>query len=175
MHCPTGSPVSGAAARNCRRALGPRRQEPLPQNRSCLLFFSRADRHYEMDLGRLPLHLQQCRLLTNLLTPSLTCLPNWQVRNPPPTFRNWQNRANCQSLAFSERGQLSEAIPQFHVTLWPIAQSESRHNGRRVCKRTYFCVSEGDMTANVFVAIRIATMSLQDLVGYEKSAQSFLA
>ena len=45
--------------------------------------------------------------------------------------------ASRQSLAFSERGQLLQAIPQFHVERM---LNESRHNERRVC--------EGDMTAN---------------------------
>ena len=47
--------------------------------------------------------------------------------------------ANRQSLAFSERGQLSQAIPQFHaermLNEWtPIARFESQHNERRVCE-----------------------------------------
>ena len=47
--------------------------------------------------------------------------------------------ANRQSLAFSERGQLSQAISQIHVERmlneWtPIARSESPHNERRVCE-----------------------------------------
>ena len=47
--------------------------------------------------------------------------------------------ANRQSLAFSERGQLSQAILQFHVERmlneWtPIAQFESQHNEHRVCE-----------------------------------------
>ena len=46
--------------------------------------------------------------------------------------------ANRQSLAFSERGQLS-AIPQVHVERmlneWtPIARFKSQHNERRVCE-----------------------------------------
>ena len=46
--------------------------------------------------------------------------------------------ANRQSLAFSERGQLSHAIPQFHVERMlneqtPNARFESRHNERKVC------------------------------------------
>ena len=45
--------------------------------------------------------------------------------------------ANRQSLAFSERGQRSQAIPQFHMERilherTPIARFESRHNERRV-------------------------------------------
>ena len=47
--------------------------------------------------------------------------------------------ANRQSLAFSERAQLSQAIPQLHLermlTEWtPIACFESQHNERRVCE-----------------------------------------
>ena len=47
--------------------------------------------------------------------------------------------ANRQSLAFSERGQLSQAILQFHVErMWnertPIAWFESQRNERRVCE-----------------------------------------
>ena len=46
--------------------------------------------------------------------------------------------ANRQSLAFRDRGQLSQAIPQFHVSRmlneWtPIARFESQHNERKVC------------------------------------------
>ena len=49
------------------------------------------------------------------------------------------SQANRQSLAFSERGQLSQAIPQFHVERmlneWtPIAWFESQHNECRVCE-----------------------------------------
>ena len=45
--------------------------------------------------------------------------------------------ANRQSLVFSERGQLSQAIPQFHMERMlheqtPIARFESRCNERRV-------------------------------------------
>ena len=45
---------------------------------------------------------------------------------------------NRQSLAFSERGQLSQAIPQFHVEQmlneWkPIMRFESQRDERRVC------------------------------------------
>ena len=47
--------------------------------------------------------------------------------------------ANRQSLAFSERGQLSQANPQFHVERilderTPIARFESQHIERRVCE-----------------------------------------
>ena len=59
--------------------------------------------------------------------------------------------ANCKSLAFNERGQLWQAIPQFHVERmlheWmPIPQFESRHNEQLM--RTNVCVLEGIMTAN---------------------------
>ena len=45
--------------------------------------------------------------------------------------------ANRQSLVFSERGQLSQAIPQVHVERilhqWtPIARFESQHKTRKV-------------------------------------------
>ena len=45
--------------------------------------------------------------------------------------------ANRQSLSFSDRGQLSQAIPQFHVERmldeWtPIARFKSQHNERKV-------------------------------------------
>ena len=51
---------------------------------------------------------------------------------------------NCQSLAFSERGQLSQAILHFHVErMWneraPIARFETRHNKRRVCEDEFLC------------------------------------
>ena len=47
--------------------------------------------------------------------------------------------ANRQSLVFSERGQLSQAVPQFHVERMlhertPIVRFESRHNERGVCE-----------------------------------------
>ena len=47
--------------------------------------------------------------------------------------------ANRQLLSFSERGQLSHAIPQFHVERmlneWtPIARFESQHKELRVCE-----------------------------------------
>ena len=46
--------------------------------------------------------------------------------------------ANRKSLLFSERGRLSQAIPQFHLEWilhqWsPIARFEPRQNERRVC------------------------------------------
>ena len=59
--------------------------------------------------------------------------------------------ANRQSLAFNERGQLSQASPQFHVEWmlheWtPIARFESQHNERSAM--THFCALEGDLPAN---------------------------
>ena len=59
---------------------------------------------------------------------------------------------NRQSLAFSERGQLSQAIPQSHVEQmlneWtPIVRFE-RGTTNAGSVRTNFCVFEGDMTAN---------------------------
>ena len=52
--------------------------------------------------------------------------------------------ANRQSLAFSERSQLSQAIPQFHVERilhqrTPIAQFESQRNERRVYDDLILC------------------------------------
>ena len=52
--------------------------------------------------------------------------------------------ANRQSLAFSERGQLSQAILEFHVERmlneWtPIARFESQHNERRVYEDSFLC------------------------------------
>ena len=60
--------------------------------------------------------------------------------------------ASRQSLAFSERNQLSQAIPQFHVERmlkeWtPIARFELRPNAGRI-REDYFCAFEGDMTSN---------------------------
>ena len=45
----------------------------------------------------------------------------------------------ADSLVFSERGQLSQAIPQFHVERMlnertSFARFESQHNERRVCE-----------------------------------------
>ena len=60
--------------------------------------------------------------------------------------------ANRQWPVFSARGQLWQAIPQFHVERildqrTPIAQLESHRNGHRVYE-DHFCVFRGDMTAN---------------------------
>ena len=61
--------------------------------------------------------------------------------------------ANCQSLVFSERGQLSQSIPQVHVERilhqrTPIARLESQCNARRVYEDQILCFWGGDMTAN---------------------------
>ena len=61
--------------------------------------------------------------------------------------------ANRESLAFSERNQLSQALPQFHVKRmlneWtPIARFESRHNARKVCEDQFLCFLREDMDAN---------------------------
>ena len=72
--------------------------------------------------------------------------------------------ANRQSLAFSERSQLSQAIPQFHVEQmlneWtPIARFESQHNERRDNEDKFLCFRrryERQWT----LAIRIAAITL---------------
>ena len=57
--------------------------------------------------------------------------------------------ANRQSLVFSERGQLSQAIPQAHVERilhqrTPIARFESQRNAKNAgSTRTKFCVFLG--------------------------------
>ena len=61
--------------------------------------------------------------------------------------------ANRQSLAFSERNQLSQAIPQFHVERmlheWtPIARFESQCNERRVYEDKNSMFLGGDMNTN---------------------------
>ena len=61
--------------------------------------------------------------------------------------------ANRQSLVFSERGQLSQTIPQFHVEriLHP-NERQSRDSNRSATNagpmKTKSCVLGGDMTAN---------------------------
>ena len=52
--------------------------------------------------------------------------------------------ANRQSLVFSERGQLSQAIPQAHVERilhqrTPIARFESQRNERKVYEDQLLC------------------------------------
>ena len=71
---------------------------------------------------------------------------------------------NRQSLAFSERNQLSQAIPQFHVerTLneWtPIARFEAQHNESRACEDQFLCFG-GRYDRQRTLAIRIAAITL---------------
>ena len=66
--------------------------------------------------------------------------------------------ANRQSLAFSERGQLSQVIPQFHVErrLNEWTRFESQHNERKVCEDQILCFFDRQRT----LVIRIAAMTL---------------
>ena len=68
---------------------------------------------------------------------------------------------NRQSLVFSDRNQLSQAIPQFHVERvlhqrTPIARFESQRNDTR----TKFCVFRGRYDRQRMLVIRIAAMTL---------------
>ena len=59
----------------------------------------------------------------------------WGTFSVPDTLYSTLDGQNCQSLAFSERGQPSQVILQFHVERMPpdgrpIARSESQCNGR---------------------------------------------
>ena len=60
--------------------------------------------------------------------------------------------ANRKLLAFSERGQLSQAIPQFYVERMLTNERQSRDVNPNTTNagsvRTNFCVFEGDATAN---------------------------
>ena len=72
--------------------------------------------------------------------------------------------ANRQSLTFSERGQLSQAILQFHVERmlneWtPIARFESQHNERKVGEDSFLCFG-GRYGRHRTLAIRIAAITL---------------
>ena len=72
--------------------------------------------------------------------------------------------ANRQSLVFSERGQLSQAIPQFHVERilhqWtPIARFESQRNERRAYEDQILCFGGRDELQRT-LAIRIAAITL---------------
>ena len=72
--------------------------------------------------------------------------------------------ANRQSLVFSERGQLSHAIPQFHVErtlhqLTPIARFESQRNERRAYEDQILCFG-GRYELQRTLAIRIAAITL---------------
>ena len=69
-----------------------------------------------------------------------------------PGELRWAKPPNCQSLAFSERGQLSQAIPQFHVermlNKWmPITRFELQRNERRTYEDQILCFGE-DMSSN---------------------------
>ena len=60
-------------------------------------------------------------------------------------FGAWMGRiANRQSLVFSERGQLSQALPQFHMDEYYSNEHESRDLNRRAINagstRTKFCI-----------------------------------
>ena len=72
--------------------------------------------------------------------------------------------ANRQSLAFSERGQLSQAIPQVHVERilhqWtPIARFELQRNERKHNDQI-LCVFRGRSDCQRTLAIRIAAITL---------------
>ena len=72
--------------------------------------------------------------------------------------------ANRQSLVFSERGQLSQAIPQFHVERilhqrTPIARFESQRNERRAYEDQILCFG-GRYELQRTLAIRIAAITL---------------
>ena len=69
--------------------------------------------------------------------------------------------SNREALVFSERGQLSQAIPQVHVERiphqrTPIARFESQCNERR----TKFCVFRGRCDRQRTLVIRIAAITL---------------
>ena len=72
---------------------------------------------------------------------------------------------NRQSLAFSERNQLLQAIPQFHVERilhqrTPIARFESQRNERRVYEDQILCFFGGRYDHQRTLVIRIAAISL---------------
>ena len=72
--------------------------------------------------------------------------------------------ANRQSLVFSERGQLSQAIPQFHVERvlhqrMPIARFESQPNECRIYEDQILCFG-GRYELQQTLAIRIAAITL---------------
>ena len=72
--------------------------------------------------------------------------------------------ANRQSLVFSERGQLSQAILQVQVERMlnertPIARSEPQHNERRVCEDQFLWFG-GRYDRQRTLAIRIAAITL---------------
>ena len=65
---------------------------------------------------------------------------------------------NRQSLVFSKRGQLSMAIPQFHVEQHVTRMNANRSTMNAGSMRTNFCVSEGDSQRTL--VIRIAAIAL---------------
>ena len=72
--------------------------------------------------------------------------------------------ANRQSLAFSDRSQLSQAIPQFHVERllneWtPIARFEWQHSERRVCEDQLLCFFLGRHDRQRTLAIQITAIT----------------
>ena len=72
--------------------------------------------------------------------------------------------ANRQSLVFSERGQLSQSIPQFHVERilhqqTPIARFESQRNECRAYEDQILCF-QGRYELQRTLAIRIAAITL---------------
>ena len=79
--------------------------------------------------------------------------------------QTWMGKiANRQSLAFSERRHLSQAILQFHVermlNKWtPIARFESQHNERRVCEDSSLCGFGLRCDRQRTLAIRIAAIT----------------
>ena len=86
---------------------------------------------------------------------------NWLTK---PGF--WkEGRANRQSLAFSERNQLSQAIPQFHVERilhqrTPIAQFSNRNATNAGSTRTKYRVFRGRYDRQRTLVIRIAAITL---------------
>ena len=73
--------------------------------------------------------------------------------------------ANRQSLVFSERGQLSQAIPQVHVERMlhestPIARFESQHNKRGVYEDNFLCFGGGyDRQRTLVIPIAALTLA----------------
>ena len=72
--------------------------------------------------------------------------------------------ANRQSLVFSERGQLSQAIPQVHVDEHYTNERQSRDSNRDATNagstKTKFCVFRGRYDRQRTLVIRIAAITL---------------